>query len=237
MKSLMKSFICFILFSLFSIAATAQESYSKSASGKQLFIGLGLSTTSFQLNFYKNFDADLQQSGTITPVPYLHIGYQLNERAKMQIGVAYGKKNQHSFATSYLGGGKTKEFHNEYRSQGVAIPVTIQFILFDTNKRFPFYTTGSIIPVYGSTRLRGSIVENKITTTPYDYEAKGFNIFGTGGFGFQYNVSKRFNGFAEILLLKGNLAGGGQSPFRRNRIKYMRFYNAFGIGLNYNLSR
>jgi hypothetical protein len=216
--------------------ALGQKTDSVVTTGKKFYVGVGANTTAFIFNYNQTDPAGkLMRSGSVIPNPYVQVGYQFNNRTQVQLGVAYRVKENYSWATQNLGAGKLKEFHNYADNAALVVPITLKYVLLDEHKSLPFYTTVALIPAYGTTLHKSTEVLDNVETTTHQLEAKGFNIFGTVGFGFNYKIRERFGLYGEIMVLRGNLAGAGQSPFRNNRVKYLRFYQALGIGVNYYL--
>ena len=73
----MKIFFSIILFSLFSITAKAQQLPSPDSTEKRTFVGVGLSTTGYQVMGKTKFDF----IGGVTPFLNVYYGYKVSKRA------------------------------------------------------------------------------------------------------------------------------------------------------------
>jgi hypothetical protein len=225
----MKSKLILSFLLLISSLAIAQQIDSVQQSEKKLYAGMSVYSTYFDVE-YKH----LKSHGTnfsLIPIPYIHLGYKLSNRASAQFGVAYGNRKEHGYVTYYGYNSEIIDYHDYSQTKGIVVPVTMRFIVFNVRKRLPIYVTASLIPTYIKTKVWGTEVqENRITPTYSDQEGV-FTVYATAGVGVSYKIKKRFSGFTEIVLLKSNLAGGDEYPIPVYKSFYT--YKSFGTGVNY----
>ena len=89
------------------------------------------------------------------------------------------------------------------------------------------------MPAFGTTK--SEVVENNITVS--DTHDKGMDVFATAGVGFNYKISKRFEGYGEYLFFKRNLTGQNSLHYDWDQfaIKPEQVYRSFALGVNYKL--
>lgn len=200
----------------------------------KLYAGIGLSNLSYHI-YYKNpKHTGAVPYGYFRPIS-INLGCRLSKRASIQIGIAYGGKKEHVFMPVLEAPGRYVEYNFYSRTRVLAIPVTGRFVLFNAYKRLPIYTTISLMPAWGVTKLKTIESRDAIITTT-SVKDTGINTFATAGFGLDYKIWKRFTGFAEVLLFRSNLTEDnskyydwwGENP------KYIQAISSLGIGFNYN---
>lgn len=217
---------CFII----SFSAIAQQPKFLKSPVNKSYIGVSVNSTHFEI-YYK----DLTINGTqwnFIPIPYIYFGKNLNDRASIQLGIAYGNNNEHRYVTYYGKPDEIIEYHDYSRTQGLIMPVTMRFIILNSQKRLPIYATASFIPTYGRTKIWATEVQEDITTTSFPDKADGWTAYFTAGLGVNYKIWKNISGFTEIILNKSNLAGGNKHPLPLYKTLYSNKY--IGTGINYN---
>jgi len=229
----MKAFLIFCSLILFSGSVVAQTTDSGIATERKFYVGLGLTNISYHI-YYKNSQApgDIN-TGYFGPV-FIHLGYKLNGKANLQVGLAYGgsKSKDDGFASST----DTVQYSFYSRTRVVALPVTLHHDLFRAFRRFPVYATATLMPAYGMSKSRTEETRDSGTTT-YWLKETGLNVFATAGFGFNYRISNRLQGYAEILPFKYNITGRNSKDldWEQYASKSRQLYRSLGFGVNYSL--
>lgn len=209
----------------------AQPSDSLNQNKSKFYIGLGLSTNYYAL-YYKNRSTDPKYSNNFVARPYLNIGYQLNKRISLQVGIAYATKKVHDYDIYYGAGTNTIERHFYDNTKAIVMPFTLRFVFFNINGKLPIYGTAAVIPAYARSELKRTEGSNNITITTFHGQASGLNAFFTAGLGFRYTIRKRFSGYAEVIMYNRNMTGDNVDPFRFEKFGVFRHS---GLGFNYNL--
>jgi hypothetical protein len=226
---MVKELYAILILLIVSFHSKAQSSDFIQPLNNKIYAGMSVYSTYFDVE-YKH----LKSHGTnfsLIPIPYIHLGYKLSNRASAQFGVAYGNRKEHGYVTYYGYNSEIIDYHDYSQTKGIVVPVTMRFIVFNVRKRLPIYVTASLIPTYIKTKVWGTEVqENRITPTYSDQEGV-FTVYATAGVGVSYKIKKRFSGFTEIVLLKSNLAGGDEYPIPVYKSFYT--YKSFGTGVNY----
>lgn len=92
------------------------------------------------------------------------------------------------------------------------------------------------MPAFGATNAKRTQTRHGVITTTGATDT-GMNVFATAGIGFNYSISKRFEGYAEYLFFKTNLTG--KNSFHHDWDQYAtkseRFYRSLALGVNYRL--
>lgn len=221
----MKTIILSLLL-LTSFAAKAQLVTPKdTAKAKQLYIGVTATTMGYNLK-YKNEP----KGGDIHTYGVLHVGYKLNNRARVQAGFSYGTaKIDHSYV--YVEAADKLIYYDEVaRTRGVAMPITVEYILFYPFRRLQFYGTGMFTPIYSTTRLEKTERRNEVTTVTYNEKASGFNAYLTAGFGIGYPVSRRLGVYFNYYMISRSFNNGLR---KKDEHPYP---GSLAIGLNYNFN-
>ncbi|QNF32704.1 hypothetical protein HUW51_08160 [Adhaeribacter swui] len=227
----MKFIGCLLFSILCSLSTFAQSPNSGEAKKSQLkpnYVGLRLNNTSYYLNFNQ-----MPYNGFFAAWPILHVGYYLTKRSSLQIGVAYGKR-KFDWANIYNDEeNKLIEEYNYSKSRGIILPITWRYILNPT-KRFQYFGSVSMAPAYGSIFEQRTGKTDQLPTFTYQATAKGFNAFITGTLEVNYQISKQWEGNAELILFNRNvkeLTGTTISPV----ITGSRIFKVIGFGVNYKL--
>ncbi|WP_299984105.1 outer membrane beta-barrel protein [uncultured Pontibacter sp.] len=220
--------ICLLtpFFAFANIEDTAKVKYDR------LYAGISFSTVSHHI-YYKDSKAqDIISSGYFAPLS-LYLGYNFGRNMRVQAGLAYGGSSEKFSWTP-----DNKVFHTaSSRTNVVALPVTLQHVMFKAFRRFPVYATGTLMPAYGISQTEYSQSENGGTAEISNITEKGINTFVTAGIGINYKISPRLYGQVEYHALKHNLTGRNSffHDWDQGFTGLLHFYKSVGIGLNYKL--
>lgn len=213
-------------FALASEADTAKVRYDK------IYAGISFSTVSHHI-YYKDSEAqDIISSGYFAPFS-LYLGYNFGRNMRVQAGLAYGGSSEKYTLTP-----DNNVFHSAVsRTHVVAIPMTLQHVMFKVLRRFPLYATGTLMPAYGISKTEYSQSESGVTTEVINDTDQGINTFVTAGIGVNYRISPRLYGQVEYYALKHNLSGRNSffHDWDQGFTGLLHFYKSVGIGLNYKL--
>ncbi|WP_210465834.1 outer membrane beta-barrel protein [Rufibacter roseolus] len=186
---------------------SAQEVDSAKTKNYKFYIGVGLPLTMYYLFYDHPKNPSLLQHASFVPKS-LHLGYRLNKRVIMEGGIAYGGSGYHyKFPPSKLISGEMAEDEDKSRTHVIALLLTSKLILINANKSLPIYVTASVMPAYGTTRYYRKRTVNNETSTEFDVQDEGMDVFAMAGFGFNYRIWRRFSGKADFLLFRRNLTG------------------------------
>ena len=229
----MRASIIFLLL-LLSLEAIAQQADSAVSDRSRFYVGVSFSTVSHHI-YYKNpKGAQDVTSGYFAPLS-VNFGYQLNERASIQAGLAYGGGTDRNNWSP--GSGDTLLYDSYSNTHVLAVPVTMRYVLFKAFRRFPVYGTGTIMPAFGTTKSKTTEIRHGDTSTVLDVRDTDMNTFFTAGFGLNYKISKRFDGLVEYHAFKYNLTGNNSFFYDWDQgiTGFLRIYRSVGVGLNYRL--
>ncbi|PVY38181.1 outer membrane beta-barrel protein [Pontibacter virosus] len=219
-------------FLLAPFSAIASEGDTAKVSYDKLYGGISFSTVSHHI-YYKDSKAqDIISSGYFAPLS-LYLGYNFGRNMRVQAGLAYGGSSEKYTLTP-----DNKVFHTaSSRTHVIAMPVTLQHVMFKFFRRFPMYATGTLMPAYGISKTEYSQSENGVTAEVNKITEKGINTFVTAGIGLNYKISPRLYGQVEYHALKHNLTGGNSffHDWDQGFTGFLHFYKSVGIGLNYKL--
>ncbi len=219
-------YIFSIIFFASSIFATAQptDSTIMAPVDKKLYVGAGLTTISYMLSY-----GDSRISGSVEPFITLHAGYKLRRRLTVQVGVGYDKDKEDFAREGFENESDTEITRwNEYNTtKGLAIPVSFHFTPFNPEKRLQLYVKAAFVPVFGSTKLQGIKRKGDASTTLYEAEDSGTNLFFVGGLLLKYRINNRLEGYIEGNLIYKDL-------LRQNNYADSKPMS-LGAGINYNL--
>lgn len=220
----MKTFLLSLLLLLFSFAVTAQPAETASIAEKKLYIGASLNTVSYMMGYKHG-----RVSGSIEPVITLHAGYQLTRRLSVQIGAGYDKDKENFAQEGYEYEGDTELTRwNQYNTaKGLATPVSFYFTPFNPNRKLQLYATASIVPVFGSVKLKHIKSKGGATDILFEDDASGMNLFFTAGLMLKYKINDRLEGYLEGNLIYKDL-------LQRNNYADSN-PKSIGAGLNYKL--
>lgn len=201
----------------------------------RLYIGLSFTTVSHHI-YYKDFKGSKDiTSGYFAPLA-LNIGYSLNEHANLQLGLAYGGSSDN--ITWSPGAMDTLSYNVQGNTNVLATPITLRWVFLKAYRRFPVYGMATLMPAYGISKSKTVETRNGETTNILDARDSGVNVFLTAGFGFNFRISKRFNGLAEYYALKYNLNGRNSFYYDWDQgfTGFNKIYRSIGIGVNYDLN-
>lgn len=229
----MKTSLAFqLIFFLFPVLAVAREGDTAKVRYDKLYAGISFSTVSHHI-YYKDSKAqDIISSGYFAPLS-LYLGYNFGRNMRVQAGLAYGGSSEKFSWTP-----DNKVFHTaSSRTNVIAMPVTLQHVMFKVLKRFPLYATGTLMPAYGISQTEYSQSENGTTTQITKETDKGVNTFVTAGIGINYKISQRLYGQVEYHALKHNLNGRNSffHDWDQGFTGLLHFYKSVGLGVNYKL--
>jgi hypothetical protein len=223
--TLNKSIFLFILSLAFTSAnafAQQQSTDQSTSAQSKIYLGVGLSTASYMLEYGKG------RGGSLEPVVMLHAGYKFNKRLNLQIGIGYDK-DQVTGSQEYRA--HEDDEHLTYGSvsnttKGLITPISLQFTPFNPDKKLRLYGLATFAPILGSNHLLNQSTYDGVTTTRYDLKDSGMNYIFIAGLHARYKASERID-----LFVDGNL-------FYKNLKKYSMYGDSkpksVGIGLNYN---
>lgn len=222
------------LFLLFSLEAVAQQPDTAASNRSRFYVGVSFSTVSHHI-YYKNpKGAQEVTSGYFAPLA-INFGYQLNERASVQAGLAYGGSSDHN---NWSPGSPDTLMYDSYSNTHVlAVPVTMRYVLFKVFRRFQLYGTGTIMPAFGTTKFKRIETRQDDISTVLDVRDTGMNTFVTAGLGLNYKISKRFSGIIEYHGFKYNLTGNNSFYYDWDQgfTGFLRISKSVGVGFNYSL--
>ena len=186
----------------------------------KFFLGIRLNTTSHKLIYNK-----APYTGDFAAIPSIQFGYHISKRTSMQIGIAYGNHQFDTWAIYRTADGKLQENYIYSKTHAVVVPLTLRYILSNPNRRLQVFGSASFIPTYGTISSKKTEKHDDITTVTYNASTSGLNAFITAGVGLDYHISRRFEGYGEVILINNNL----QDKLRLNAFK------SLGLGVNYKL--
>ncbi len=170
---------------------------------KKLYVGVAATTMGYNLKYKKE-----PKGGDIYTYGVLNLGYKLGKRARLQVGLSYGSAEiDHSYV--YVESEGNHIYHEEVaRTHGVAVPITVEYILFYPFRKLQFYGTSMLTPIYSTTRLEKTKQQNGVASIDYNEKASGFNTYLTAGFGIGYPISKRLDGYFNYYVISRNFNNG-----------------------------
>ena len=227
-----KPLLSFLLF-LFSFAVVAQQPTEDSAGEGKLYIGAGLTNLGYHIYYDEPKSSGSIRSGYFHPIS-LNFGYKVNERIRVQVGLAYGWSKDNGEWSP--GSADTLLYQDYSRTRAVAVPVSGQLVLFKAFRRFPIYGTATLMPAFGSTQAKSTETRHGVITST-EGKDRGMNVFATAGLGFNYKISNRFTGYLEYLFFKTNLTGKNSFHHDWNQFapKAEQIYWSLALGVNYRL--
>ena len=224
----MKIIGCILFSILYSLSGFAQSPDSVKSRKSEYYVGLRLNNTSYYLHFKHSF-----LDGNFVALPIIHIGYHLTKRSAVQIGLTYGKQKFEWTDTYNNEEGRLIKVVDIKKTKALILPITWRYTL-NPAKRFQYFGSASIVLGYGSISEKVTGKTDQVTTSTYQGTAKGFNVFATGTLGINYQISKQWEGNAELIFLNANvkeLTGLRTSPV----ITGPRIFKVIGLGINYKL--
>lgn len=220
----MKTLLLSLLLLLFSFAAVAQHTASSDITENKLFVGVGISNTNYPIMGETKHEV----INTIVPIANVHVGYKLNKRTTVQLGIGYGANEINGYRIA-VSGGNYGDFHRYERIRGIVTPLTVKWTPFKPYKRLQLYANASLAPVFGHMKARATETYDEEVITLYDDKFYTFDLVATAGLSLNYRLNKRLDIYADGILLYKNLY------FLPASGNYFRGKSA-GIGLNYNLT-
>ncbi|QHL85992.1 outer membrane beta-barrel protein [Nibribacter ruber] len=233
---MMLRFLCLLSFSLLtSSVASAQAQDSSHTIDHRFYVGVGFPNFQYRVLYDDIPKKPRFVSGEFIPID-VHLGYKINKRASAQLGLAYSGRTRESqtYGVPLNGNGQTV-YHTYYdRTRGIGLPVTGRFVLLNANKKMPIYAVATFTSAYIFSHFRETTTENYITTTLYDEQYKGIDLFTTAGFGLSYRVQKRLNGNVEFLFFKRNLTSPNFDMY--NDRWFVKMIKSLSVSFNYNFN-
>ena len=229
----MRYFIVILSLLFCSYSVNAQQAISNDTSENRLYVGAGLSTTSYVLEFSNSSAGNGSIGGSLEPIITVHLGYNISRRLNLQLGLGYDKDIEESNVQYFADENDTELTYRNFKltSKGVIVPISAQFAPFNLKKRLQFLINLTIAPTLGSVELSNIERRSSTTTVLADSKESGINVFFVGGILLKYKLSNRFDTYLEGNILYKNLHRN--SMYANSRPK------SVGIGLQYkfNLSR
>ncbi|MDJ0364622.1 outer membrane beta-barrel protein [Hymenobacter sp. H14-R3] len=157
--------------------------------------------------------------GTTVPVQ-LTLGYQLQPRLAVQLGVAYSQKTYDYVNTSqsfYSGAAPGLPYYFAYSSHGSDYQTSVRGLVRYTLTRQPahrvqFDVLGGLTFEYARanshiTRTDSDSLQNVIVTTNYDDHYSFTNFLLTGGLSTRYRFSQRLEAVLDVTLSRSFMRG------------------------------
>lgn len=229
----MKYLLPSLFFLLSASAVVAQQPAEDSADEGKLYIGAGLTNLGYHIYYDEPKSSGAIRSGYFHPIS-LNFGYKVNERIRVQVGLAYGwSKDSREWSP---GSTDTLLYEDYSRTRVVAVSVSGQLVLFEAFRRFPIYGFATLMPAFGSTQAKRTETRHGLVTTT-EGKDRGMNVFATAGLGFNYKISNRFTGYLEYLFFKTNLTGKNSYHHDWNQFvtKLQQISWSLALGVNYTL--
>lgn len=220
----MKSLIITLTISLISFAANAQQTSLPDSTEKRTFIGIGLSSTAYQVMGKPKYRI---VTGVI-PFATLHYGYKLSKRATIQAGIGYGGNESVGYSLRYISPDSVYDEKYTQIVRALVLPITFKFTPFDIRKRLQLYGNASITPVIGHVKAKAEETFEGSTNILYDEKMPSVTVIATAGLTLNYKLSKRIDIYADGNLLYHNFR------FKRANRRWLDDASA-GIGINYRL--
>lgn len=192
------------------------------------YVGLSAYSSDFQPlggNYY---------SGATVPVQ-LTLGYQVQPRLAVQLGVAYSQKTYDYANTGqffYSGAALSRPYSFVYSSHGSDYRMSVHGLVRYTLTRQPahhvqFDVLGGLTFEYirassHTTRTDSDSLQNVIVTTNYDDHYTDTNFLFTGGLSTRYRFSQRLEAVLDVTLSRSFLRG-----------QYSGFPGSTALGLRY----
>ncbi|KAA3438235.1 outer membrane beta-barrel protein [Rufibacter hautae] len=231
--------LTFLIFSIFyySIIAQAQTTDTLKAANPRFYVGLGLNGRYFEVS-YNHQNYLLKNSGYFHAKPYLHFGYKLNKRIRLEAGVAYVNDKDHYYVTYVEAPKSYINYHDYNQTKGFVIPLKITHDFFHVFKgKVAVYGTGTILPTYSKTRVWKVEEKADVFNTTLDIQDSALSTFASLGIGASVRIWKKFSGYHEVNIWNRNLTSGrNMDPFSNVRSQIPLSHLSFGIGLNYDLN-
>ncbi|TPE42556.1 hypothetical protein [Pontibacter mangrovi] len=193
---------------------------------RKLFVGVEANSVSYMLMF------NSKTGGSIEPIVTPHIGYKINQRLSVQLGLGYGK-DKLDFGGTYYANEEDQQKHvltfenRKNTTSGWVVPVNFQFTPFNPNRRIQLYATASLVPTYGETDWTFTRKRAEATTVLEQRHGSGFNSFFIGGLLLKYKWGSRLEANAKVNLLYRHL--GKFSEYAESKPL------SLGIGIDYRL--
>lgn len=189
------------------------------------FIGIGLNNTQYPIMGEPKHES----FSTIIPMVNVNVGYQLNKRTTIQIGVGYGANEINGVGTGSLRDGELGMSYRYQHIRGIVTPLTLKWTPFNTYKRLQLYANASLAPIFGHMKARATDVYGEDVILLYDDKFYTFDLSATVGLTLNYKINKRFEGYIDGILMNKNLY------FQRPTTSFFTQQASIGIGLNYRL--
>ncbi|MBF9255672.1 outer membrane beta-barrel protein [Pontibacter sp. 172403-2] len=230
----MKEVLILLYICCFSFMALGQNPDTLQAQKAKYYVGLDLNGRYFLVD-YDNSNPFIETSDYFVAKPYLHFGYRLNNRIRLEAGIAYAGEREHHYVTYVEAPGEYIDYHDYSLTRAIIIPLKITHDFFSVFKgRLAIYGTGSILPTYSKTRVRKVEVKANVSNTTLDIKDSATNTFVSLGVGTSFKIWKKVSGYQEVNILNRNLTTDRNiDPFWFERTQRPLSHLSLGIGINY----
>jgi hypothetical protein len=210
-----------LLLLLVSFTAAAQNQEITTVQPKRFYVGVNYTNTQFFLRPRNFTPTNRRFNPNFITYPSIHVGYQLGKRASVQIGVAYVHENT-EWGSEYNNAGTIEGNYDTIQTRGAIIPLTFRYNLLNIGKRFHVNGTSTLTAAYGKNTINQTTTVNEQVTNKSQQEISAFNMYLSIGLGLNYDVSKRFNVYGDLLLFNRNFNSG-----------YRNQNSTLNVGFNY----
>ncbi|ARS37119.1 hypothetical protein CA264_17705 [Pontibacter actiniarum] len=170
------------------------------------------------------------RGGDIYTYGVLNVGYWLNKRARVQVGITYGGAKFNNETTLVEAEDRLVHYEEISNTKGVAAPLVLDYVLLYPFRRLQLYGTAMFTPIFSVTNHKTLERREDITTVTSKSKASGINAYITAGFGLCIPISTK-------LDLYGNYYFLSRSFNRRLRRKDEYPYpGSLALGLDYNFT-
>ncbi|MGV3589979.1 MAG: outer membrane beta-barrel protein [Adhaeribacter sp.] len=219
MKVSLPFFLFLLLFASFTVAAQNQE--TTSTQPKRFYVGVNYTNTQYFLRPRNVAPANVRFNPNFLTYPSIHVGYQLGKRASVQIGMAYAHENT-EWGSEYNNAGTIEGNYDTIQTRGAIIPLTFRYNLLNIGQRFHVNGTSTLTAAFGKNTVNQTTTSNEQVTSTSQQTVSAFNMYLSLGLGLNYDVSKRFNVYGDLLLFNRNFNSGYRNPS-----------STFNVGFNY----
>lgn len=211
-----------LLLSLPAIAQQKEPSQTAATPKNNFFVGGMISSIGYDVKGKTKYG-----SLGVSPSLLVHVGYQISERASIQVGLGYGKDvffrnsfRRYSSDSIYVA-------HKMSQVKALVTPITLKITPFNPQKRLQLYANTALVPLIGSIRANSNEIRNSEFKRLYNEHIYSFNLVATAGLTVNYRFNSRFDAFIDSELVSISL----------HDLKKPAFDNhiPLGIGINYRL--
>lgn len=218
----------FIIGAIISVHAQQQTSNSEGAPDRKTALGIGLRI----LPYDAVGDPEYQLPALDVPFLFLNYSNSVSDRTTVQVGLGYGMNEAQMAETwRHIPPDSTYIKETYQRLHAVAMPLTIKYTPFKTNKRLQFHGYASLTPMFRRIKARETESLNgrsALREELYNETVSNFTAVASAGITLQYRLSDKWSAYAEGDLIYYSFE-------RQHPITSLR-KGAKGIGLNYNLN-